>query len=123
MSLKNRFKSSYSNARNVKQIKQKKYRSYKETKNAEISEYSWQSMTMNYITNLSKFKEFYEQQDCDVILIMIDRLTKKIILCAIKKILTILKLITLIINKLVQYNKFFEKIIIDRDKLHTSKFW
>lgn len=79
-------------------------------------------MTMNYITGLSRSKESQSKQDCDAILIMMDRLIKEVILCATRKTLTTSELVTLMIDKLVRYNEFSEEIIADRDKLHTSRF-
>lgn len=79
-------------------------------------------MTMDYITDLPKSKEPYGRQSFDAILVMVDRLTKEVILCATNRTLTASELITLLMDKLVKYNGFPEEIIADRDKLHTSKF-
>ena len=84
---------------------------------------SWQSITMNFITNFLEFENSITQVSYDKILITIDRFLKMIKFVSIKDKQTTEQLLYVLIKKLIVIEKVSESIVFDKDKLFVSKFW
>ena len=89
----------------------------------EVSIRFWQSMTMNFITNLSKFINLMTQVSYDEILVMIDRFSKMIKFVFVKSKQTIEQLTYILIKKLIITKEVLESIVFNKDKLFVLKFW
>ena len=89
----------------------------------EILNKFWQSMTMNFITNLLKFMNSVTQVDYDEILVIINRFSKITKFVSVKSKQTTEQLTYVLIKELMITEEVSEFIIFDKDKLFVSKFW
>ena len=88
-----------------------------------VSNKSWQSITMNFVTDFLKSKNSITQISYDEILVIIDRFSKMTKFISIKSRQTAKQLTYVLIKKLVITEEVSESIIFDRNKLFVSKFW
>jgi hypothetical protein len=77
----------------------------------------------NFITKLPESKKLISNAQHDSILIITDRLTKFSYFLLYRKSNITKKLVYIFLRRIVANHKFLKKIILDRDKLFTSKFW
>ena len=105
-------------------VKTKKSRQFESSMQSfKISNKSWQSVTMNFITNLLKFMNSVTQVDYDEILVMMNRFSKMTKFVSIRSKQTIEQLTYILIKELMITEKMSEFIVFDRNKLFVSKFW
>ena len=105
-------------------VKTKKSRQLESSiQSLEISNKSWQSVTMNFITNLSEFMNSVTQVDYDEILVIVNRFSKMTKFVSIKSKQTTEQLTYVLIKELMITEEVSEFIVFDRDKLFVSKFW
>ena len=105
-------------------VKTKKSRqSESSMQSLEISNKSWQSVTINFITNLSEFMNSVTQVSYDEILIMMNRFSKITKFVSIRSKQTAEQLTYVLIKELMITEEVSEFIVFDRDKLFVSKFW
>ena len=84
---------------------------------------SWDEVTMDFITKLPKSTEPVEGITYDSILVMVDRLTKYTHIIPFRETYTAEQLGYVVLDRLIRHNSIPKKLVSDRDKLFTSKFW
>ncbi len=83
----------------------------------------WESVIMNFITKLSKFKDSAWKVRFDSILIIVNKLMKYTMFISFRETATASVLMYIILWELISNHELSKKFITDRDKLFTSKFW
>ena len=83
----------------------------------------WDKVTMDFITKLPTSKDQVTKQSYDMIMVMVDRLTKYAHFIAASETYTAEQLGHLVLDRLVRYHGFPKVFITDRDKLFTSNYW
>jgi len=83
----------------------------------------WESVIMNFIIKLSKFKNSAWEVRFDSILIIVNRLMKYTMFISFRETVTALVLMYIILWELISNHELLKKFIINRDKLFMSKFW
>ncbi len=78
---------------------------------------------MNFITKLPKSTDSATEERYDLILVMIDKLTKYSHIIACKEKITAEQLKYIVLNRLIRYHDIPKELISDRDKLFTSNYW
>ena len=78
---------------------------------------------MNFITKLSKFKDLATEDSYDLILVMVDQLTKYSHIILFKKMYTAEQLRYIILNRLIRYHRISKELTSDWDKLFTLNYW
>ena len=105
-------------------VKTKKSRqSESSMQSLEISNKSWQSVTMNFITDFSEFMNTVTQVGYDEILVMMNKFSKMTKFVLVKSKQTTEQLTYVLIKELMITEKVSEFIVFDRDKLFVLKFW
>jgi hypothetical protein len=83
----------------------------------------WQDMALDFVTKLPLFKELITRVIYNSIIIVTDRLTKYVYFIPYLK-SSLAENLAYIFYKYVMANYgFLQRIISDRDKLFTSRFW
>lgn len=100
-----------------------KHKWYKKLRTFTMSMKTWKSIIWNFIIKLSKFKESLMKTIYDAILIIKNQLTKYCYFLSYKKSFTIEDLTYTYLRVIVFKHDLSKKIISNRDKLFTSKFW
>ena len=104
--------------------KTKKTRQFESSlQSLKVSNRFWQSITMNFLTDLSKSENSITKVIYDEILVIIDRFFKITKFISVKSKQTAKQLTYILIKKLVVTEEMSESIIFDRNKLFVSKFW
>ena len=88
-----------------------------------IFDISWKSISWDFIVKLPKSKNPITEVEYNSILVIIERLTKYIILILYYKLSIAEQLAYAFIKKVVSQYGLSEEILSDRDKLFISKFW
>jgi hypothetical protein len=83
----------------------------------------WESVAWNFIIKLPESKELISNAQHDSILIITDRLTKFSYFLPYKKSNIAEELVYTFLRRIVANYGLPRKIILDRNKLFTSKFW
>ena len=105
-------------------VKTKKLRQFKSSmQSLEISNKFWQSVTMNFITNLSEFMNSVTQVDYDEILVMMNKFSKITKFVFVKSKQTTEQLTYVLIKELIITEEVLKFIVFDRNKLFVLKFW
>ena len=105
-----------------KRSKTSKHKSFKKLQTLFIFKYKWLNLTMNSVTSFSINRDWNEIK-YDLILMMIDRLTKMIHYISIIKIINAENLTKIFIKKVVQLHDFFLFVTIDKKSLFILSFW
>ena len=104
--------------------KTKKTRKFKSLlQSLEVLNKSWQSMTMNFITDLLKSENSITRISYDEILVMIDRFLKMTKFISVRNKQTVKQLTYVLVKKLIVTEEVSESIVFNKDKLFVSKFW
>ena len=77
---------------------------------------------MDFITRLPPLIEVYTRVSYDIILVIVDRLTKYTYFIPYKAILTAKQLGFLVLDRLIRYYRIPKVFVIDRDKLFTLAY-
>ena len=77
---------------------------------------------MDFIVKLLKLKDLIIKEEYDIILVLIDRLTKYLYLILFKEKYTVEQLGFIILDRLIRYYRILEALISNRDKLFTSYY-
>ena len=85
-------------------------------------EQPWDEVTMDFITKLPESKDKATGQVHDMILVIVDRLTKYAHFILTTEKCTVEQLGYLVLNRLIRYYGFPKIFIIDRDKLFISNY-
>lgn len=83
----------------------------------------WDEVTMDFITKLPISEDKATRVNYDMILVMVDRLTKYAHFIAASETYTAEQLGHLVMDRLVRHHGFPKVFITDRDKLFTSNYW
>jgi len=83
----------------------------------------WESVIMNFIMKLLKFKDSAWKVRFNSILIIVNKLMKYMMFISFREITTALVLMYIILWELISNHELSKKFITDRDKLFMSKFW
>ena len=96
---------------------------YDEIQYQELLELSWDEVTMNFITKLSKSTNLATRERYDLILVMIDKFIKYLHIIACKKKFIAKQLKYIVLDQLIRYHNILKGLTSDRDKLFTSNYW
>ena len=77
---------------------------------------------MDFITKLLLSKDLATEVIYNLILVIVDTLTKYAHFIPCKELITTIKLVYLILDRLIRHYGILESFITDRDKLFTSNF-
>ena len=77
---------------------------------------------MNFIIKLSKSRNSTNEKTYDVILVIIDRLTKYCHIVFFKETYNVEQLKYVVLNRLIRYHEISKKFINDKDKLFTFNY-
>jgi len=92
-------------------------------KSFSTSNCAWKSIALNFIIKLFKLKKRVIETTYDFILIITDRLIKYEYFLSYKKITFAKDLIYIFLRMIVANHELSDKIILNRNKLFTLKFW
>jgi len=92
-------------------------------KSLSTSDYAWKSIALNFIIKLSKSKERVTRIMYDSILMITDRLIKYRYFLSYKKATFAEDLTYTFLRMIVTNHELSDEIILNGDKLFTSKFW
>jgi hypothetical protein len=84
---------------------------------------AWNTIAMNFITDLSFNKNHVIEITYDDILMITDKLIKKTVFISCNKTITTKKFNTLFLKQIATYKKISKVIISNKNKLFTFKFW
>ena len=104
-------------------IKLSRHRSYEEMRQTSTSDWLWTFIVMNFIVKLSLSKKFLTEVFYNLILIIVNQLTKKVQFILYKKVLNIEELAYIFLRNITALQDLLNKIIFNRDKLFTLNFW
>ncbi len=96
---------------------------YELLKSLSTLNHAWKSIALNFIIKLSKLKERIIETTYDFILIITDRLIKYEYFLSYKKATFAENLTYTFLRMIVANHELSDEIILNRDKLFTSKFW
>ena len=105
-----------------KHNKASKYKLFEKLQTLFIFEFKWSNLMMNFVTSFSISRNWNEIK-YNLILMMIDRLTKMIHYISIIKIINVEDLTEVFIKEIIQLHDFFLFIIIDKKSLFILSFW
>ena len=108
---------------NCQQNKHETHAKYDEIQYNASSNSSWNEITMNFITKLSKSIDFIIKKKYDSILIMMNKFIKYFHMISFKKRYNAEQLKFLILNRRIWYHEIFKTIINDKNKFFTFNYW
>ena len=103
--------------------KHDRHKFYELLKSLSTSNRAWKSIALNFIIKLSKFKKRVIKTIYDFILIIVNRLIKYNYFLSYKKTSIAKDLIYTFFKTIIANHELLNKIISNRNKLFTSKFW
>jgi hypothetical protein len=103
--------------------KYKRHKPYKLIKSPDIPDRPWESVAWDFIIKLPELKKLINNAQHDFILVITDRLTKFGYFLPYRESSIAEELVYIFLRKIVTNHEFLKKIISDRNKLFTSKFW
>ena len=104
-------------------IKLSRHKSYEEIRTVLISNWLWASIIMNFIVKLLLLKKLLTEVIYNSILIIIDWLIKKVRFISYKEVSDAEELTYTFLQNVTVLQELSDKIISDRDKLFTLRFW
>jgi hypothetical protein len=105
------------------QNKPKRHKPYGLLQPLEAPERPWESVTMDFIVKLPKSTEPGSDRECDSILVIVDRLTKFAYFIPTEESITAEEMAYEVQRTLSANHGMPRKLVSDRDKLFTSKYW
>ncbi len=96
---------------------------YELLKSLSTSNHAWKSIALNFIVKLFKSKKKVIETTYDFILIIMNKLIKYEYFLSYKKVTFAKDLTYTFLRMIVTNNELSDDIILNRDKLFTSKFW
>ncbi len=103
--------------------KHNQHKLYELLKSFSTSNHAWKSIALNFIVKLSKSRKRVIETTYDFILIITNRLIKYEYFLSYKKVTFAKDLTYTFLRMIVANHELSDKIISNRDKLFTSKFW
>ncbi len=104
-------------------MKHSQHKSYELLKSFSTSDCAWKSIALNFIVKLSKSKERVTKTTYDFILMITDKLIKYEYFLSYKKATFTKDLTYTFLRMIVANHDLSDEIILNRNKLFTSKFW
>ena len=77
---------------------------------------------MDFVTKLLLSKDLATEVTYDLVLVIVDTLTKYVHFILCKELMIAIELVYLILDRLIRHYRILESFITDRDKLFTSNF-
>jgi hypothetical protein len=105
-----------------KMNKPKRHKPYSLLQPLEPPKRLWTSVTMDFIVKLPKSRELGLARLCDLILVIVDRLTKASNFVPTEESITAKECAHEVTKVLISEHVILEEFITDRDKLFTSKY-
>jgi len=96
---------------------------YKHLQFLKASKRPWQSISLNFITDLPESEKPLIKVKYNLILVIVDKLIKYAYFLLYQKIANIDDLVYTFLQVIIGNHDLLDKIVSDRDKLVTSKFW
>ena len=107
---------------NCQQNKLARHKPYGKIQFAPIPETPWDDVIIDFITKLPKSKDLITIEVYDAIMVIVDRLTKYIIILPFKEKYNAKQLAFLLLDRLIRDYSIPKSITSDRDKLFTSNY-
>ncbi len=104
-------------------MKHNQHKFYELLKSLSTSDYAWKSIALNFIIKLFKSKKRIIETMYDFILIITNKLIKYEYFLSYKKATFAKNLTYTFLRMIVANHELSDEIILNRDKLFTSKFW
>ena len=104
-------------------IKSSRHRSYKEMRQTLTLDWLWASVVMDFIVKLSLSKKLLTEVFYNLILTIVNQLTKKVWFILYKKVSNTEELTYTFLRNVTALQDLSDEIISDRDKLFMSNFW
>ena len=104
-------------------IKPVRYKSYREMRTALTSSQLWALVVINFIVKLSPSEKLLTEVIYNLILIIVNWLMKKVRFLSYKEAFNAEELTYTFLWNVTALQELSDKIISDRDKLFTSRFW
>ena len=104
-------------------IKKSRRKSEKNSIAIETSRQFWQTIIINFVTELFLSVQTSVNMTCDIIMTVTDKFIKYIEFISTRKNISAETLAHILINEVVKNHEMSEAIISDRDKLFIFKFW
>ena len=99
-----------------------RHKPYGDLQSLPVPTHRWKDLSMDFVTGLPVSTD-WKGDSYDLILVIVDRLTKMVHYKPVKVTIDAPGLAEVIINIVVRHHGFPDSIIIDRGLLFTSKFW
>ena len=103
--------------------KHPRHATYGQLQTQEPPESPWQDITMDFITKLPTSTDMVTKEKYDLILVIVDKLTKYTEMIPFKETYTATELGHILLDKLIRHHGIPASITSDRDKLFTSAYW
>ena len=99
-----------------------RYKPYRDLQSLPVPTHRWKDLSMDFMTGLPLFAD-WKNNSYDLILIIVDRLTKMVHYELVKVTINASGLAKVIINVVVRHHDLLDSIVNDRGAIFTSKFW
>ena len=103
-------------------LKAVRHKPYNYLQSLPIFTHCWKDLSIEFVIGLPILTD-WKEDSYDSILVIIDRLIKKVYYKSVKVTINALGLAKIIINIVVKYYSLPDLIITDRGSLFTSRFW
>ena len=104
-------------------IKSVRHKSYREMRTALTPSWLWASVVMNFVVKLPPSRELLTEVIYNSILTIVNQLIKKVRFLPYKEVFDVKELTYTFLRNVTVLQGLSDKIISDRDKLFTSRFW
>ena len=103
-------------------LKAVRHKPYGDLQSLPVSTHCWKDLLMDFVTGLPVSTD-EKEDNYDLILVIVDRLTKMVHYKPIKVTINAPGLAEIIIDVVVRHHGLPDSIVTDRGSLFTSKFW
>ena len=99
-----------------------RHKFYRDLQSLPVSTHQWKNLSMDFVTSLPLFAD-WKGDSYDMILVIVDCLTKMVHYEPVKVIINVSGLTKRIIDVVIRNHELPDSIISDRGAIFTSKFW
>ena len=103
-------------------LKVVRHKPYSDLQSLPVSTHRWKNLSMDFVTGLPVLTD-WKGNSYDLILIIVDRLTKMVHYEPVKVTIHAIGLAKVIINVVVRHHGLPDSIVTDQGSFFTSKFW
>ena len=100
-----------------------KHSFHEELLSLSASNKAWSDITVNFVTDFSKFNSYKNANVFDCVMMTINRLTKMTHYSSCAKTMNLKQFAFLLIKDVISHHDLFERIISDKKSLFISHFW